>query len=161
MFLNVRAPTHPARRSLDATRMARTLTSAAKTALVEQTRRIRLGHASFVLGLTLAVASAVSLGAFEPSASPARTQGAHEATHNLDVSSIHAAPLYVVLVDSQDKAKRLIAESPNLQLEASGSIALPVVRVITGSEDEHLLQDELAMIAYDGVDYRVTDLRKN
>jgi len=159
MFLNTASATHRPRKSLDPGRRARTVASATTATLINQARRIRVGHVSFVLGLALAMAAAVSLGAFESGAAPARPQVSHQATHGVAVSKVWDAPVNFVLIDSQDEANALLAESYYLQTEAFGSVALPTVRVIGSAEDDQQFQDELDWIGFEGVDYRVTDLR--
>ena len=159
MFLNTTLTTHTTRKSFNPRRMAQTALSTAASTLVEQTRRLRIGHLSFVLGLTVAVTAAVSLGAFESGASPARPQDARQATRGIAVSKVLAGPIYFVLADSQDEANQLLAEAYYLQTEASGSVALPTVRVIGSAEDDQHLQDELSTMTYHGVAYRITDLR--
>jgi len=161
MFLNTSATNQPSRKGLNPRRMARTVASAATSTLVEQARRLRFGHASFLLGLTIAVAAAASLGAFESGASRVRPQDSRPTTRGITVSKIAAAPLNIVIVDSQAEANLLLAEAYHLHTEGWGSVALPTVRVITSTVDEHLLHDEVSMMVYHEVTYRITDLRAN
>ncbi len=65
MFLNTTSTTHPARKSLDPRRTARASRLGGEGGLIEQARRIRVGHISLVLGITVAVAAAASLGALQ------------------------------------------------------------------------------------------------
>jgi hypothetical protein len=158
MFLSTSATTHPTPKGLNPRRKLGTFASAARATLI-QARRIRAGHVTFVLGLTLAVTAAVSLGAFESGASPARPQDARSATHSLTVRNIPAAPVHIVLVNAQDEANQLLAEAYHLQTEAFASVALPSVRIIGNTSQEEQLQDELSMMFYSGVAYRIADLR--
>jgi hypothetical protein len=159
MFLNTTSTTHPAPGSLGPRRTPGAVASSAAAMLAEQARRIRAGHLSFVLGLTVAVAAVVSLGALEADTSPRLQARAPEIINGIDVSWIPAAPVYIVLVDSQDEANQLLAETYHLQTEASGSVSLPTIRVIGSAEDDQHLQDELSTMTYHGVAYRIKDLQ--
>src|SRR5687768_8823821 len=121
MFLNNATTAHPVPGSLGPRRTARTIASAATMGVIDQARRIRVGHLSFVLGITLAVAAVTSLGAFDSGASPRLQTRAPEMINGIDVSTMPAAPIYIALVGTEDEANRLLAESYYLQTAASGS----------------------------------------